>query len=53
MTVKEMAVYYYPKYWSKDRLKSLVENGKLSQEDYEKIVAIYELKYEMKKESMK
>lgn len=49
MTVKEMASYYYPKYWSKERLKTLVENEKLSQADYEEIVAAYEMKMESMK----
>lgn len=49
ITVKEMAKEYYPKYWNEDRLKSLVKNDKLSQEDYEEIVA----EYKMKMESMK
>lgn len=46
MTVKEMAKAYYPKYWNEDRLKNLVKNGKLSQEDYEEIVAEYKMKME-------
>nr|DAE59962.1 MAG TPA: Rrp44-like cold shock domain [Caudoviricetes sp.] len=46
VAVKEMAKEYYPKYWNEDRLKSLVENGKLFQADYEEIVAEYKMKME-------
>ena len=49
VTVKKMAKEYYPKYWNEDRLKSLVENGKLSQADYEEIVTAYEMKIESMK----
>lgn len=49
MTVKQMASYYYPKYWSKERLKNLVEIDKLSQADYEEIVTAYEMKMESMK----
>lgn len=33
----EMAKKYYPKFWDKDRLKILVEKGKLSKADYYEI----------------
>ena len=36
-TVKEMAADYYPKLWSVDRLKTLVEAGRLSEADYNEI----------------
>lgn len=37
MTVKEMAMNYYPKLWSIDRLKALVAAGKLSKDEYKEI----------------
>ena len=35
--IYEMAVKYYPNYWDKDRLITLVKAGKLTEEEYEKI----------------
>ena len=37
MTVKEMTEKYYPKLWSINRLKTLVEAGRLSEADYNRI----------------
>lgn len=37
MLVKELAKKYYPKLWDIDRLKSLVEAGKLTEAEYEEI----------------
>lgn len=37
MSVYEMAIKYYPFLWSIDRLRMLVENKKLSAEEFEKI----------------
>ena len=37
MNVKELAKKYYPKLWDIDRLKKLVEAGKLTKADYEEI----------------
>ena len=37
MTVKEMAIKYYPKLWSKERLIALVEAGKLTEAEYKEI----------------
>ena len=34
MNVFEMAKKYYPKLWSKERLKALVKAGKLTEEEY-------------------
>lgn len=36
-TVKEMAMSYYPKLWNIERIKALVEAGKLTSEEYEEI----------------
>ena len=36
-TVKEYAADYYPKLWSINRLKTLVEAGRLSEADYNRI----------------
>ena len=32
-----MAEKYYPDYWNKDRLRSLVLAGKLTEEEYQEI----------------
>ena len=40
MTVYEMAKKYYPKLWNIDRLKSLMDAGKLTWEQYDEITAI-------------
>lgn len=37
MTVKEMAIKYYPSLWNINRLKNLVKAGKLSEQDYKEI----------------
>lgn len=37
MDAKEMALQYYPKLWSMERLNALVAAGKLSQEDVDAI----------------
>lgn len=37
MTVLEMALRYYPKYWSDDRLVTLVKADKMSVEDYKAV----------------
>ena len=36
-TVKDYALEYYPKLWSKERLIALVKGIKLSAEDYKEI----------------
>lgn len=39
MTIFEMAKKYYPKLWSKERLRALVEHNppRLTQEEYQEI----------------
>ena len=37
MNIKELALKYFPRLWGLDRLKVLVEAGKLSKEDYKEI----------------
>lgn len=37
MTVKEMAVQYYPQLWKKERLVALVKAGKLTNAEYKEI----------------
>lgn len=37
LSVKKMAEKYYPEYWNKDRLRSLVLAGKLTEEEYQEI----------------
>jgi hypothetical protein len=37
LSVKKMAEKYYPEYWNKDRLRSLVQVGKLTEEEYHEI----------------
>ena len=37
MLAKELAGKYYPKLWDIDRLKSLVEAGKLTEAEFEEI----------------
>lgn len=39
MSVFEMAKKYYPRLWSIDRLNALLETGKLTQEEYDELVA--------------
>lgn len=38
MTVFEMAMKYYPDLWGKSRLYQLLSAGKLTKEEYDKIV---------------
>ena len=38
MTVTEMAEKYYPRLWDKDRLEALVDAGRLSREDADRIM---------------
>lgn len=38
MTVYEMAANYYPRLWDKSRLEQLVNAGKLTREEMERIV---------------
>ena len=37
MDVYEMAKLYYPKLWNKERIKALVEAGKLTAKEHEQI----------------
>ena len=37
LSVKNLAEKYYPKYWDKDRLRTLVQAGKLTEEEYQEI----------------
>lgn len=39
MTVYEMAQKYYPRLWDRDRLEALLAAGKLTQEEYDSLVA--------------
>lgn len=38
MSVYEMAKKYYPKLWSRERLRRLVEAGRLTEAQYREIV---------------
>lgn len=38
MTVKEMALKYYPVLWNKDRIDTLLAANKITQEEYNEIV---------------
>lgn len=38
MTVKEMALKYYPVLWNKDRIDALLAANKITQEEYNEIV---------------
>lgn len=38
MTVYEMAKKYYPRLWNRDRIDTLHEAGKLTEEEYNSIV---------------
>lgn len=40
MSVYEMAKLYYPRLWSIERLNSLVEANKLTQEEYNKLTNV-------------
>ena len=37
LSVKNLAEKYYPKYWDKDRLRALVQAGKLTEEEYQEL----------------
>lgn len=36
--IKEMAKKYYPKYWNVKRMNALLENGKLTAEEYREVM---------------
>lgn len=38
MTVFEMAKNYYPRLWDENRLRQLVDAGRLTEEEYQTIV---------------
>lgn len=38
MTVKEMALKYYPILWDKDRIDALLAANKITQEEYNEII---------------
>lgn len=38
MTAYEMALKYYPRLWSKERIDTLYNAGKLTKEEYQKII---------------
>lgn len=38
MTVFEMAKNYYPRLWDENRIRQLVEAGRLTEEEYQAIV---------------
>lgn len=38
MTVLEMARLYYPRLWSEERIRALVEAGRLSNEEAEEVL---------------
>ena len=38
MTVCQMAMHYYPRLWSKERIDALYEAGKLTKEEYDTII---------------
>ena len=37
MNIKELALKYFPHLWGLDRLKALVDAGKMSKDDYKEI----------------
>ena len=39
MTVFEMAMKYYPRLWSKNRIDALHDAGKLTDDEYEEILS--------------
>ena len=39
MTVYEMAQKYYPRLWDRERLEALLAAGRLSQEEFDQLVA--------------
>lgn len=36
--IKEMVLKYYPKLWGIKRVNTLLENGKLTTEEYEEVI---------------
>lgn len=38
MTAYEMAMKYYPKLWNRERIDTLYNAGKLTEEEYHKII---------------
>lgn len=38
MSVYEMAQKYYPRLWDRERLEALLAAGRLTQEEYDKLV---------------
>ncbi len=38
MSIFEMAKKYYPRLWSEERIKALLDAGKLTEEEYETVV---------------
>lgn len=38
MTVKEMAMKYYPILWNKDRIDALLQANKITKEEYDEII---------------
>lgn len=38
MSVYELAQKYYPRLWDKERLEALLATGRLSQEEFDKLV---------------
>lgn len=43
MSVYEMAKKYYPRLWSIERIEALYKAGKLTKEEYEKIVEVQQI----------
>ena len=39
MTVYELAQKYYPRLWDRERLAALLAAGRLSQEEYDRLVS--------------
>lgn len=39
MSVYELAQKYYPRLWDRERLEALLAAGRLSQEEYDQLVA--------------
>jgi hypothetical protein len=40
MTAYEMAKKYFPRLWSIDRIKALLEAGKITPEEYEELTGV-------------
>lgn len=40
MNAKELAVKYYPTFWDMDRIKKLLEAGKLTTDEYKEITGV-------------